>query len=78
MRVLIRALGTGRDLGRVLRADGWSLEGLPDEAILAGHPRVADEAAARGRLHHLGLLTSSWVHIEFLPAAGATSATSRS
>ena len=78
MRVLIRPLGTGRDLGRVLRADGWTLEGLPDEAILAGHPRVADAGAARVRLHHLGLLTSAGVRIEFLPADGATAAISRS
>ena len=78
MRVLFRPLGACRDLGRVLRADGWSLEGLPGEAMLARHPRVADEEAARGRLHHLGLLTSAGVRIEFMPADGATSAISRS
>src|SRR5262245_31593057 len=57
MRVLIRPIGARRDLGRVLRADVWSLEGLPGEAILAGHPRVADEEAARARLNRLGLLS---------------------
>jgi hypothetical protein len=77
MRVLIRPLGACRDPGRVLRADGWSLEGLPGEAVLAGHPRVADEEAARARLNRLGLLTSAGVRIEFLPAGGAAPAINR-
>src|SRR5262245_45448937 len=68
MRVLLRPLRACPDLPRALRTDGWRLEGGPDEAILTEHPRVADEEAARSRLHRLGLLTSGAVRIEFLPA----------
>jgi hypothetical protein len=57
------------DLLRTLWADGWTLQDERDDAFLAEHPGVADEAAARRRLSRLGLLTSSGLRIEF-PLAG--------
>src|SRR5262245_11060313 len=68
MRVLFQPLRECPDLRTVLRADGWSLEGARNDAVLAEHPGVADEDAARSRLHRLDLLTSAGLRIEFLPA----------
>jgi hypothetical protein len=45
--------------------DGQSASDL---AVLASRPSVPDEAVARGRLHHLGLLTSSFLRIDFCHA----------
>jgi hypothetical protein len=70
MRVSFQLFRGRFDLRRILQADGWLLESGRGDAFLAGHPGVADEAAARGRLARLGLLTSPGLRIEFLPAAG--------
>ena len=67
MRVLFQPLRRRFELGRILRADGWTLEAGRDDAVLAEHPGLADEADARSRLDHLGLLTSSGLRIDFLP-----------
>ena len=66
MRVRFQPLREWGDLRRVLRADGWVLEGEPPAAVVAEHPNATDQPAARGRLHRLGLLTSGGVRIEFL------------
>jgi hypothetical protein len=54
--------------GRVREAlcrGGWVLSGTGTN-VIASHPRVPDEGAARARLYELGLLTSGSVRIEFL------------
>jgi hypothetical protein len=66
MRVRFQPLCEWGDLRGVLRADGWTLGGGQKDVIVAAHRDVLDEAAARGRLHRLGLLTSSLLRIEFL------------
>ena len=43
---------------QALRGDGWQLRDEPGGVVLGTHPAVPDEAAARERLHGLGLLTS--------------------
>ena len=50
---------------QALRGDGWDLEGEADWAVRGTHPAVANEAAARERLHGLGLLTSGALLIRF-------------
>ena len=50
---------------QALRGDGWHLEGDADRAVRGTHPEAADEAAARERLHGLGLLTSRALLIRF-------------
>jgi hypothetical protein len=67
MKVYIEMLRSPATLRRALEADGWRLEAAHAGAVLAGHPQLHDEAAARGRLHDLGLLTSSALRIEFQP-----------
>ena len=74
MRILFQPLRECPDLRTVLRADGWSLEGARDDAVLAEHPGVADEDAARSRLHRLDLLTSAGLRIEFLPGLASSGA----
>ena len=56
---------------RVVCADGWTVQVCPENLLLVGHPGVADEAAARDRLNHLGLLTANCLRIEFGPAPTA-------
>jgi hypothetical protein len=68
VRVFFQPLRGRVELRRILEADGWTLEAGWDDTLLAEHPAVADEAAARSRLHHLGLLTSGRLRIEFLRA----------
>jgi hypothetical protein len=48
-----------------LRDDGWLLTPQPDGSVLASHPAVPDEAAARRRLDGLGLLTTNVARIDF-------------
>ena len=50
---------------QALRGDGWQLRDEPGGAVLGTHPDVPDEAAARERLHRLGLLTSRALRIRF-------------
>jgi hypothetical protein len=65
MKVQFRFLRQARRFQEVLTNDGWKLERQRDESLLARHPQVADEGAARSRLCHLGLLTSPSLCIEF-------------
>jgi hypothetical protein len=53
------------DLIKALRGDGWELRGEPGGAVEGTHPDAPDEAAARGRLDDLGLLTSRALLIRF-------------
>jgi hypothetical protein len=50
---------------QALRGDGWQLRDEPGGVVLGTHPAVPDEAAARERLHALGLLTSRALLIRF-------------
>jgi hypothetical protein len=50
---------------QALRGDGWRLQDEPGGVVLGTHPAVAHEAAARERLHCLGLLTSRALLIRF-------------
>jgi hypothetical protein len=50
---------------QALRGDGWQLQDEPGGVVLGTHPDVPDEAAARERLHRLGLLTSGDLLIRF-------------
>jgi hypothetical protein len=50
---------------QALRGDGWQLQDEPGGVVLGTHPAVAHEAAARERLHGLGLLTSRALLIHF-------------
>jgi hypothetical protein len=69
MRVVFQPFRRHVKLKQILQADGWTLDAGRDNTVLAKHPSVADEAAARSRLHRLGLLTSGQLRIDFLPAA---------
>jgi hypothetical protein len=68
MRVLFQPFRGHVELKRILQTDGWTLESGQDDAVLAEHAGVTDEAAARSRLDRLGLLTSGRLRIVFLPA----------
>ena len=50
---------------QALRGDGWQFQSEPGGVVLGTHPDVANEAAARERLHALGLLTSGALLIRF-------------
>jgi hypothetical protein len=50
---------------QALRGDGWQLRDEPGGVVRGSHPAVASEAAARERLHGLGLLTSCGLLIRF-------------
>ena len=50
---------------RSLRRNGWKCEDRSDGAVVARHPSVGDGVDARDRLHHLGLLTSTSLQIDF-------------
>ncbi|HEV3258428.1 MAG TPA: hypothetical protein VG013_16225 [Gemmataceae bacterium] len=65
MNLYLQLLRDPDDLQETLRGDGWKLEPEHHDFVLARHPQVQDEGAARSRLHHLGLLTSSCLRIEF-------------
>jgi hypothetical protein len=65
MNVLIQPLRHPDGLHQALCDDGWTLETERNGVFYAEHPQVADEVAARNRLYHLGLLTSSSLRIEF-------------
>ena len=65
MNLHLRFLRQPEALREVLQKDGWRLETGKDESLFAHHPQVFDEPAARSRLYHLGVLTSSSLCIEF-------------
>jgi hypothetical protein len=65
MHLHIQLLRDPDDLRGVLRRDGWNCEDRRRGAVVATHPSVTDPVAARDRLHHLGLLTSSFLRIDF-------------
>ncbi len=65
MQVHIELLRHTHEVRQALREDGWSLRQEPGNCLGASHPQVDDEPAARVRLHHLGLLISSWLRVEF-------------
>jgi hypothetical protein len=67
MNVHFRFLRQAGLVQEVLRKDGWKLERGHDKFLMARHPDVANESAARDRLCRLGLLTSSSLAIEFRP-----------
>jgi hypothetical protein len=69
MRVLFQPFAARVELKRILLADGWTLDAELTDTVLAEHPSVDDEAAARSRLHRLGLLTSGRLRINFLPTS---------
>ena len=50
---------------QALRGDGWRLRDEPGGVVRGTHPEAPDEAAARERLHRLGLLTSGALRIRF-------------
>ena len=65
MKVHIQLLRQSEDLRQKLQNDGWKVEPEKHDSIFARHPLVLDEEAARSRLHHLHLLTSRSLRIEF-------------
>jgi hypothetical protein len=65
MNVHIQLLRHPNALRTALRGDGWRLDDERPDSVVARHPAVPDESAARNRLHHLGLLTSSSLRIDF-------------
>ena len=62
MNIQIQFLPQADVLRDVLSDDGWLFT-----KNRMSHSQVADEGAARRRLHELRLLTSSALRIEFLP-----------
>jgi hypothetical protein len=64
MNVHFEALTEQIPLRALLEEHGWWVEEDGDY-LTASHPDVADQPAARNRLHQMGLLTSSRVRIEF-------------
>ncbi|MBM4073520.1 MAG: hypothetical protein FJ271_32045 [Planctomycetes bacterium] len=68
MRIAIECLQPGADIGKRLQRDGWAVEQVDDRLLLADHPGVSSESAARIRLHQVGLLTSGRLRIHFNPA----------
>ncbi|HKI34804.1 MAG TPA: hypothetical protein VKA46_23305 [Gemmataceae bacterium] len=73
MKVYIQMLRSVAALRKTLEADGWRLEAAHEGTVRARHPHLRDEADFRGRLHGLGLLTSSALRIEFAPAVAERS-----
>lgn len=65
MQVHIQVFQRDDHLRQTLEDAGWRLDCQQTDMILARHPQVDDEPAARQRLHQLGLLTSHSVRIDF-------------
>jgi hypothetical protein len=70
MRIRFKILRARVSLPRILRSDGWALEGGRQDAVVTTHPDAAYAPTARSRLFRLGLLISCCVRIEFLPDGG--------
>jgi hypothetical protein len=73
MHIRIQLLRDPDELRHALRRDGWKFSSGPHDTVVATHPSVPDEVAARDRLHQLGLLTSSCLRIDFCRARKRTS-----
>jgi hypothetical protein len=65
MKVQLRFLRHSEAIQAALQKDGWQLVRQSEDSLIALHPLVADEAAARNRLLDLGLLTSGSLYVEF-------------
>jgi hypothetical protein len=65
MKVQIHMLQPQPHLKDSLQKDGWLVSYEPDGRVLAVHPEVVSEPAARARLYRLGLLTSVRIRIHF-------------
>jgi hypothetical protein len=61
----MQLLNPSEALVETLEAGGWRLDAAHGEVIVATHPRLGDQAAARAHLRELGLLTSPVVRVEF-------------
>jgi hypothetical protein len=72
MHIRIQLLRDPDNLRHALRRDGWKLKAEPQDTVVVTHPFVPDEVAARDRLHHLGLLTSGCLRIDFCRARKRT------
>jgi hypothetical protein len=74
MVVHIRVLTRSPEVRELLCQNGWDVDEEGADALVATHPRVGDQPAARARLWRLGLLTSPRLRIAFdpgyLPAPG--------
>ena len=70
MRIRFELLRRSETLRDALRGDGWQWGPGEARTLVASHPDAPNEAAARGRLFHLGLLTSSLLRIDFGPGDG--------
>jgi len=68
MRVRIELLRWSEPILVALRKDGWAVASGQGDTLSARHPQAPDERAARRRLHGLGLLTSTALHIQFCHA----------
>ena len=69
MKMHLRFLRESEAIQRTLEKDGWAFEWKQDGSLLVRHDMVRDESACRNRLHHLGLLTTNSVRIEFVGRA---------
>ena len=66
MNIHMNFLRSPADFRSILTEDGWVIRAAEkSDEVEATHPQVADEDAARIRLHRLGLLTSRCLRIEF-------------
>jgi len=66
MRMKLESRLHAMNLKEKLERYGWRVDEAGDGSMLASHADIPDQLGARQHLHHLGLLTSSKVHIEFL------------
>jgi hypothetical protein len=71
MRIHLRFLRQSEITQEALQRDGWKLEWERADSLFARHPLVENEAAARHRLHDLGLLTARFLSIEFIQPRGS-------
>jgi hypothetical protein len=67
MVVHIHVLKRSAEVRQVLCENGWDVEEEGADVLVATHPRVGDQLAARARLWRLGLLTSPQLRIDFEP-----------
>jgi hypothetical protein len=65
MNLLVHLSSISENVLSAFRKDGWKLIGEGKGQVLADHPEVHDEASARERLNHLGLLVSRSLKIDF-------------
>jgi hypothetical protein len=65
MVVHIRVLARSPEVREMLCESGWDVDEEGTDGLVATHPQVEDQPAARARLWRLGLLTSPRLRIEF-------------